>query len=129
MFEAASMGISFSAVNDSISFVEETPPPEQSELLSFVSQHQILICYESLYPRNWQFKKQTLVLTNHHLFNNFRLMDWVYIGMLRQFSFLFQSQTKLVANAGQSGLLSGNLNFSDTQEKSAENHWTVIEID
>jgi hypothetical protein len=105
MFEAPSKGISYSTSPEEKNFIEDHPPAEHARLIEFLREHKILVCYESLFPANWTFGKSTLVLTNHHLFNEFRLMNWVYFGFLRQLSFAFGSRVKIVSNYNDSGVL------------------------
>lgn len=105
MFEAPSKGVSYSEILNDGGLKEEPVPTGQQTLADFVATHRILICYESLFPANWSFDRPTLVLTNHHLFNEFHLMNWVYVGFLRQLAFLFRSPTKVVSNYNPSGVL------------------------
>ena len=107
MFEAPSKGVSYSMINNDGSLVEQRIPEEFPMLRSFVESNRIMICYESLFPSNWEFGRNTVVLTNHHLFNEYRLMNWVYFGFLRQLSFIFNSPTKVVSNFNPSGVLFG----------------------
>lgn len=105
MFEAPSKGISYSSRPEDVLFSEARPPREQKALTGFMEGHRILVCYESLFPANWKVGKPSLILTNHHLFNEFRLMNWVYFGFLRQLAFVFGSEVKVVSNFNDSGVL------------------------
>jgi hypothetical protein len=120
MFEAPSKGVSYSEILNDGHVKEESVPTGQRTLAEFVATHQILICYESLFPVNWIFNKPTLVLTNHHLFNEFHLMNWVYVGFLRQLSFLFRSPTKVVSNYNPSGVLNRSQTVGDTAARTVE---------
>lgn len=108
MFEAPSKGVSYSAINNDGTLREQAVDPRFSVLRSFVDSNVIMICYESLFPSNWRFGKPAVVLTNHHMFNEFKLMNWVYFGFLRQLSFLFRAPAKVVSNYNPSGMLSVN---------------------
>jgi len=84
----------------------------------------LLICYESLFPLRWEFGKPTIVFTNHHLFTEYKLMNWVYFGFLRQLSFFFASETKVVSNYNPSGVLKRAL-FSNQK---ASDSWSVVNL-
>lgn len=105
MFEAPSKGITYSQSPSKVNFIEETPSEGQDLLKRFVQENRILICYESLFPSNWNFFKRNIVLTNHHLFTEFNLMNWVYLGFIRQLSFIFHAPAFLVSNYNPSGAL------------------------
>lgn len=105
MFEAPSKGITYSQRNPKAELSEESPSDNQDLLKKFAQENRILICYESLFPANWNFFQRNVVLTNHHLFTEFHLMNWVYIGFIRQLSFLFQAPAYLVSNFNPSGVL------------------------
>lgn len=128
MFEAPSKGISYSAIPETIPFEEQIPTTEQPILKKFVQESRLLICYESLFPSNWRFGKQAVVLTNHHLFTEFHLMNWVYLGFIRQISFLFGSPALLVSNYNPSGVLRPNWPWSQATA-SAQKAWQVISIE
>lgn len=127
MFEAPSKGVSYSEILNDGQLKEEPVPTDQRALAEFVASHQILICYESLFPANWRFLKPTVVLTNHHLFNEFHLMNWVYVGFLRQLSFVFRSPTKVVSNFNPSGVLNYSQSPQGAGEPTAEG-FSVVRI-
>lgn len=125
MFEAASKGISYSTLEEQQSDLTEDKIPEtQTTLSEFVGKHQIMICYESLFPSRWTRGKPSVVLTNHHLFTEYKLMNWVYFGFLRYLSFLFGSETKVVSNFNPSGVLLKPMNDDD----SATEPWAVVQV-
>jgi len=127
MFEAPSKGVSYSTKTNDGSLTEQVVPESAARLREFVDSHRILICYESLFPSNWRLGRASVVLTNHHLFNEFKLMNWVYFGFLRQLSFVFNSSTKVVSNYNPSGLLQPAY-ASSPSEKGGDEGWTVVKI-
>lgn len=124
MFEAASKGISYSPREQQAGLTEEPVPVEQETLAEFARTHQMMICYESLFPSRWIRNKSTLVLTNHHLFTEFKLMNWVYFGYLRTLAFLLSAETKVVSNYNPSGLLLKPGLF----EQPAPEPWAVVRV-
>jgi hypothetical protein len=125
MFEAPSKGISYSKQEPRKAVEVQNIPPGQTHLKRFYDSHKIMICYESLFPRNWRQGQASLVLTNHHLFNEYKLMNWVYVGLIRQLSFIFASHTKIVSNFNPSGVMNPIL-WNKPKEQLQDNDWIVI---
>ena len=124
MFEVASKGISYSNEEHAFPTMNSIVPDEQSALKDFAQTHQLLICYESLFPTRWRHGVPAIVFTNHHLFTEFKLMNWVYFGFLRHLAFLFNSETKVVSNFNPSGVLAGRSFNND----SAHESWSVLKL-
>lgn len=128
MFEAPSKGVSYSSIINDGSLVEQKVPADFPGLKAFVDSHRLMICYESLFPSNWKFGYPSVILTNHHLFNEFRLMNWVYFGFLRQMSFIFRSPAKIVSNFNPSGLLSP-FNSGVSGSSGKPEGWAVVRFE
>ncbi len=105
MFEAPSKGVSYSKIQNDGELAEQLVSERHKELQKLVANYNIMICYESLFPSNWRSGLPSIILTNHHMFNEFHLMNWVYVGLLRQLSVIFQSPTQVVSNFNPSGIL------------------------
>ncbi|MBM3383218.1 MAG: hypothetical protein FJY29_12405 [Betaproteobacteria bacterium] len=129
LFEIASKGISYSQVQNDKTLREEEPLSDQPMLSEFLSRHRILVCYESLYPHNWNFQKETVIMTNHHLFTEYKLMNWVYLGFIRQLSFIYRSPAYVVSNYNSSGRLDPWLGLFPNEKKSFRASWEVVKID
>lgn len=126
MFEAISKGITYSSAASEIYKInEQSVPDTKKHLKNFLQAHNLMICYESLFPHNWKFGRPSVVLTNHHLFNEYRLMNAVYFGFVRQLSFLFDSQVKVVSNYNPSGVLHPNWEVGSESKRSFED-WIVV---
>jgi len=126
MFEAISKGITYSSVASEIEKINEQSVPESKKhLKNFLQSYNLMICYESLFPHNWKFGRPSVVLTNHHLFNEYRLMNAVYFGFVRQLSFLFDSRVKVVSNYNPSGVLHPNWEVGSESKRNVED-WLVV---
>jgi hypothetical protein len=124
MFEVASKGISYSSNEQTVSKIDDVVPDDQAGLKDFAQKYQLLICYESLFPSRWKYEKPAIVFTNHHLFTEYNLMNWVYFGFLRQLSFFFNSETKVVSNFNPSGVLRSRIH----KNSSTSENWSILNI-
>lgn len=128
LFEVASKGISYSNMKSKFNFTEQDPLVSQDLLLEFMKKNRILICYESLYPSQWKFNQTTIVMTNHHLFTEFKLMNWVYFGFVRQMSFLFGAPAFIVSNYNPSGKLIPWSRSKNENQVVENSDWLVIPL-